>query len=92
MNFNIEVGEQEKHIVEFNFNQLRGTLLIRVDGKVVKYSKRLINEPVVELFDMVVGHQEKSEVRIEKCRRPLFGHRRRIWVNNRLAQVATTCF
>ena len=35
MKFSFEVGELEKHQVEFNFNQLCGTLLIRVDNKPV---------------------------------------------------------
>jgi hypothetical protein len=35
----------------------------------------------------VVGEQEKSQVRIEKERKPLLGHRNRFYVNNRLVRV-----
>ncbi len=82
MKFNIEVGQEEKHNVEFSFHQLTGNLEIRVDGKVVVQSKRLINEPIRETYQLTVGEQEKTDVLIEKCRRPLFGHRRRVWLNN----------
>ena len=92
MKFNIEVGRDEKHNVEFNFNQLTGKLEIRVDNQVVLQSQRLVNEPVRETYHLVVGEQEKSNVLIEKCRRPLFGHRRRVWGNNHLAQVARSAF
>ena len=92
MKFNIEVGQEEKHNVEFSFHQLTGNLEIRVDGKVVVQSKRLINEPIRETYQLTVGEQEKTNVLIEKCRRPFFGHRRRVWLNNRLAQVARTAF
>ena len=55
MKFSFEVGELEKHRVEFNFNQLCGTLLIRVDNKPVHRATRLLNEPVHEVFDFMVG-------------------------------------
>ncbi|MGA2853683.1 MAG: hypothetical protein ABSE90_06105 [Verrucomicrobiota bacterium] len=92
MKFIIEVGREEKHNVEFSFNQLLGNLEIRVDGQVVVQSLRLINEPVRETYRLTVGEQEKNDVLIEKRRRPLFGHHRRVWINNHLAQVARTSF
>ena len=46
MKFKLEVGEVEKHLIEFNFSQLSGNLEIRVDDKPVVQSKRLLNEPV----------------------------------------------
>jgi hypothetical protein len=88
MKFKIEVGETEKHVIEFSFNQLIGSLEIRVDDRPVVQSKRLLNEPVREVFDLLVGEKEKVAVRIEKQRKPLMGHHRRVWINNRLADVA----
>ena len=88
MKFKIEVGEVEKHVIEFNFSQLVGNLEIRVDDKTVVRSKRLMNEPVREIYDLLVGEREKIAVRIEKKRKPLLGHHRRVWINNRLAEVA----
>jgi hypothetical protein len=88
MKFKIEVGEIEKHVVEFSFNQLIGHLEIRVDDKPVVKTSRLINEPIQEVYDLLVGEKEKTTVRIEKRRKPLVGHHRCVWINNRLAQAA----
>jgi hypothetical protein len=92
MKFNIAVGETEKHSVEFDFNQLRGTLVIRVDDKPIYQSTRLFNEPVQAVFNFVVEGREKSEVRIEQRRKPLFGHHNTVFVNNRLAKVIDRYF
>jgi hypothetical protein len=87
MKFSFEVGELEKHQVDFNFNQLYGTLLIRVDDKPVYQATRLLNEPVHEVFDFMVGNAERFPVRIEKRRKPLFGSRNVLYVNHRLTRV-----
>ncbi len=87
MKFTIEIGENEKHRLEYNFNQLLGSLVITLNEKQLKRSVRLINEPVLEVHAFVVGKHEKSTVRIEKERKPLLGHRNRIYVNNRLTKV-----
>jgi hypothetical protein len=87
MKFVIEVGETEKNRLEYNFNQLMGNLLIKINEKPVKQSRRLINEPVLEILVFEVGEQEKAQVRIEKERKPLLGHRNRVYVNNRLVKV-----
>lgn len=85
--FSIEVGETEKHQVEYQFNQLIGSLVIKVDGKPIKELVRLINEPISEVHVMVVGQREQATVRIEKERKPLMGSRNRLYVNNRLLKV-----
>ncbi len=87
MKFKIEVGEVEKHLVEFNYNQLTGSLLIKVDKQPIHRSSRLLNEPVKEVYHFVVGQIERSEVRIEKLRKQLFGHRNCVYVGGRLANV-----
>ncbi|HLX95161.1 MAG TPA: hypothetical protein VKU37_05400 [Verrucomicrobiae bacterium] len=87
MKFSFEVGELEKHRVDFNFNQLCGTLLIRVDDKPVHRATRLLNEPIHEVFDFMVGDAERWPVRIEKRRKPLFGSRNVLYVNHRLTRV-----
>jgi hypothetical protein len=85
--FAIEIGDTEKHRLEYNFNQLLGSLVIKVNEKPIKKSLRLINEPVLEIHAFVVGNQERSSVRIEKERRQLLGCRNRLYVNNRLVKV-----
>lgn len=87
MKFTLEVGEAEKHVVEFNFNQPAGHLVIRVDNQAVIKAARRFNEPVSEVFTIEVGSREKSAVRIEKHRKQLFGHRNIVYVDNRLARV-----
>ena len=87
MKFAIEIGDTEKHRLEYNFNQLLGTLLVKVNEKPVKRSIRLLNEPVLEVHIFVVGEHEKSTVRIEKQRKQLLGHKNRLYVNNRLLRV-----
>jgi hypothetical protein len=87
MKFSFEVGQAEKHRVDFNFNQLCGTLLISVDNKPIRRATRLLNEPVHEVFDFMVGNTERLPVRIEKKRKPLFGSRNVLYVNHRLTRV-----
>jgi len=85
--FSIEVGESEKHRLEYSFNQLLGSLVIKVNGEPIKQELRLINEPVLEVHIVVVGKTEKSTVRIEKERKQLLGTKNRLYVNNRLVKV-----
>jgi hypothetical protein len=83
----IEIGDTEKHRLEYHFNQLLGSLVIKVNEKPIKKAVRLINEPLLEVHDFVVGDQEKSNVRIEKERLAFLGCRNRLFVNNRLVKV-----
>lgn len=87
MKFAVEIGDTEKHRLEYRFNQLLGSLEIKVNDLPIKRSVRLINEPVLEVHAFMVGDQEKSQVRIEKERKPLLGCRNRLYVNNRLVKV-----
>jgi hypothetical protein len=85
--FTIEIGESEKNRLEYNFNQLTGNLLVKINERPVKQSRRLVNEPVVEILVFEVGEAERSLVRIEKERKQLLGSRNRLYVNNRLVKV-----
>ena len=87
MKFSLEIGQVEKHRLDYSFNQLLGTLEIRVDGQPVLSFVRLLNEPVLEVFDFQVGRLECAAVRIEKQRKQLFGHRNRLYVDDRLTRV-----
>jgi hypothetical protein len=87
MKFTVEIGEVEKHLVEFKFNQLIGSLLIQVDQKPVYRSRRLFNEPLHETYHFKVGEAERATVRIEKQRKQLFGHRNCVYVDNRLTRI-----
>jgi len=87
MKFQVEVGEVEKHQIEFNHNHLMGSLIIKIDKQPVVHTTRLLNEPVREVYEFVVGQMEKSEVRIEKLRKQLFGTRNSVYVGKRLVRV-----
>ena len=87
MKFAIEIGDTEKHHLEYHFNQLLGRLVIKVNNRPIKRLVRLLNEPILEVFAFRVGEHEKSHVRIEKERKPLLGCRNRLYVNNRLLRV-----
>jgi hypothetical protein len=87
MKFNIAVGEIDKHLVEFSFNQLCGRLAIHVDDRPIYQSTRLFNEPVSEAYRFAIDGLEKLEVRIEQRRKPLFGHHNSVFVNDRLTKV-----
>jgi hypothetical protein len=87
MKFTIEIGQTEKHQLHYEFNQLLGRLVIKIDNQLVKQSIRLFNEPVFEVHRLLVGETEKSSVRIEKQRKILFGQRNRLYINERLAEV-----
>ena len=84
MKFSIEVGEAEKHTIDFNFNQLLGKLVIQVNRQEVKRSLRLIDEPVRETHVIELGGIEDLTVRIEKERRQLVGSKCRVFLNDRL--------
>ncbi|MEO5804320.1 MAG: hypothetical protein ABIR24_12405 [Verrucomicrobiota bacterium] len=86
MKFSLEIGDAEKHTIDYEFNQLLGTLTIKVNQKPVKKHVRLFDEPVKELHVFVVGNEEKFAVKIEKERKLLFGQRNRVFVNDRLVK------
>lgn len=84
MKFCLEVGELEKNRVEFDFDQLLGQLVIKVNHQEVKRAVRLFNEPVKETHTLQLGEQERTLVRIEKQRKQLFGQKCSVFVNERL--------
>lgn len=87
MRFSIEAGFNEKHVIEFNFNQLLGKSVVSVDGQVVFHKKRWFSEPLVDCYDFEVGQFEPVRVRIEKERKHLFSSKYRLFLNNRLTEL-----
>lgn len=87
MRFSLEVGEIERHVVEFSFDQLLGQLVIKVDKKEVKRQVRLFNEPIRETHTLRVGDGERLIVRIEKERKQLLGQRCKVFLNDRLYKL-----
>ena len=87
MKLSLEFGEMEKNLLEFSFNQLLGTSVIKINNKVVKKHTRWFSEPLQQTHEVEVGKNEHWHIRIEKERKLLFGQRCRVFVNQRLARV-----
>lgn len=87
MRFALDIGEREKNLLEFNFNQLLGSTVIKVNGKEVKKSIRLFSEPLQERHELEVGTQERHTVFIEKRRKLLFGQKFFVYINQRLVKA-----
>lgn len=86
MQFVIESGAQEKHVIEFTFNQLLGRSVVKVDGREVFKKARWFSEPLVDRYEFEVGQFEPVRLRIEKERKLLFGSKYRVYLDNRLTQ------
>jgi len=84
MKFRIEVGDEKKHQIEYEFNQLLGRLVIKSDQQGVKRRVRWFNEPVKETHLLRADAGEQLTVRIEKERRPLLGCKCLVFLNERL--------
>ena len=87
MKFSIEVGINEKHLIEFNFNQLFGRAVLKVDGEVVFKKARWFSEPLTDRYEFEIGQFEPVRVRIEKERKLLIGSKYRVFLDQRLTQL-----
>lgn len=83
MKFSLQLGQAEKHLVEYNFNQLLGRLVISVNKQTIKRQVRLFSEPLREVH---VFRVDEWSVRIEKERQLLYGQINRVFINDRLVQ------
>ena len=86
MKFSIEAGTNEKHQIEFTFNQLLGKAVLYVDGQEVFRKERWFSEPTVDRYEFEIGQFESVRVRIEKQRTDMFASKYCVYVDNRLAQ------
>ncbi len=84
MKFAVEFGKTDKHLLEFSFNQLLGTAMIKVDGAVVRKHTRWFSEPLKQVYELDVGQVEVWHVRIQQERKLLFGHRWQVFVHEQL--------
>jgi hypothetical protein len=88
MKYSLEVGgDTEKFLLQYEFRELWGSMIIKVDNREVKRSVRLFGGPKTEAYDLALGKNEMVNVRIERERRFLFGQRNRVFVNDRLVKL-----
>ena len=66
MRFSFDVGDAEKHKVDFYFNQQWGKLNIDVDGRREVDDLRLFSLKLTKVYEFPVGATEQHQVRIEK--------------------------
>lgn len=77
LEFELEVGEVERHRVRFFFDQCWGPVRISVDGRLVIRGFRMFSLSTTKLYRFTVGDRERHEVVIELVRpRMLAGFRR----------------
>jgi len=87
MKFRLDVGHMERHTIDFNFNQLLGRTVIKLDGKQIFRKERWFSEPVVDAYDCIVSGRENIHLRIEKERKWLVASKYKVFVDNRLTQL-----
>lgn len=77
MKFSFEVGVNEKHIVDFSFNQFLGNLSIHADGKKLISDFRMFSLSLTKSYEFTVGKDEIHHVKIDKIRKLVFAGLRR---------------
>ena len=91
MQFSFTVGVNEKHQVDFSFDQFKGNLEIRVDGQPAVKDFRMLSLKLTKRYKLTVGESEKHHIAIEKRRKlSLAGLRPqqyRIFIDGNLAQT-----
>jgi hypothetical protein len=69
MQFSFNVGVNEKHRVDFSFDQFIGNLQILVDGQTAVKDFRMFSLSLTKRYEFSIGEQERHDVVIEKKRK-----------------------
>jgi hypothetical protein len=72
MKFSFEVGEQEKHTVDFSYDTASTNVQIHVDGVLVASDSSVISFQLVKRYEFTVGKEERHAVVIERERPLIF--------------------
>jgi len=90
MNFKFEVGNKEKHLIEFSFNQFWGNLYIKIDNEKTIKDFRMFSLKLTKTYEFEVGVKEKHNIKIEKQRKRFFaGFRKqhyKVYLDNNLIE------
>ena len=91
MQFSFDVGFEEKHRVDFKFDQFAGNLEIKVDGQPLIRDFRMLSLKLTKRYEFSVGNIEKHQVAVEKKRKLfLAGFRPQkysVFIDGRLVQT-----
>jgi hypothetical protein len=85
------VGVNEKHRVDFSFDQFMGNLQILVDGETAVKDFRMFSLSLTKRYEFTVGIEEQHNVIIEKKRKLFLAGLRpqqyRIFIDGQLVQT-----
>ena len=70
--FYFDVGETERHRVDFSFDRWGGKIKITVDGNLVDADRLLVSVRLTRSYQFNVGQAERHAVVIQKTRKLLF--------------------
>jgi len=91
MQFSFMVGVNEKHQVDFSFDQMIGNLQILVDGQPKIKDFRMFSLSLSKRYEFEVGQDERHQVVIEKKRKLFLAglrpQRYRIFIDGNLVQT-----
>ena len=91
MQFSFLVGVQERHRVDFSFDQFIGNLEIKVDGQPLVKDFRMLSLRLTKRYEFTVGAHEQHHVAIEHKRKLFLAGLRpqqyRIYVDRQLVQT-----
>jgi hypothetical protein len=73
LEFQFDVGDQERHEVGFRFNRSLGPLTISVDDQPVVKKFKPFSMSTTERYEFTVGDEERHDVVIEKTRKGFLG-------------------
>lgn len=91
MQFSFMVGVNEKHRVDFSFDQFMGHLQILVDGQPAVKDFRMLSVTLTKRYEFAVGEQERHDIVIEKKRKLFLAGLRpqqyRVFIDGQLVQT-----
>ena len=91
MQFSFVVGAQEKHRIDFSFDQMIGNLEICIDGQPAIKDFRMLSLSLTKRYEFIVGVNERHQVAIEKKRKLFLAGFRpmqyRIFIDGQLVQT-----
>lgn len=72
LKFDFKLGELETHHIEFYFNQFWGNLYIKVDGRNIMKTIRVLSFSLTKSYEFDVGIEEIHQIKIENIRKLIF--------------------
>ncbi len=71
--YQVEIGQEERHILDVSWDQVWGLMSIRVDGSEVVRRRHLFGLRRVRRYELSVGEHEVHQVVVEKRKTLVIG-------------------